>query len=71
MKFNFQKNEEKKKTAIATYHRETGMCKADCVADYLISTYFYRDAPSIKILLFAHHKDVMDIFELRFKTQVN
>lgn len=53
-----------------TYFAETGSAKADCVADWIIDTYFYKEAQPVKILLFAHHTAVMDVFSMRFERAV-
>lgn len=53
-----------------TYFYETGSAKAECVADYIVKTYFDEEATPIKILLFAHHTNVMDTYEGIFKLKV-
>ncbi|KAI6230707.1 putative SMARCAL1-like protein [Aphelenchoides fujianensis] len=62
------KKEEKKRT-IMEYYLQTGEAKADSVADHIIDTCFYPSAPPCKILVFAHHKSVMDILSTRFAAQ--
>ncbi|KAI6228743.1 putative SMARCAL1-like protein [Aphelenchoides fujianensis] len=62
------KKEEKKRT-IMEYYLQTGEAKADSVADHIIDTCFYPSAPPCKILVFAHHKTVMDILSTRFAAQ--
>lgn len=54
-----------------TYFLETGMAKADSIVDYILEKYFYSGAPPVKLLLFAHHNAVMDIFSTRFSVAVN
>jgi hypothetical protein len=49
------------------YYQDTGIAKAESVMDYVLSTYFYKDAPNVKILLFGHHTAVLDIYSDRFK----
>lgn len=53
------------------YYNQTGLCKSDCVADYVLNKYFYKDAPPVKILLFAHHIAVLDVFSERFAAAVS
>jgi hypothetical protein len=54
-----------------TYFAETGTAKAECIADWIIETYFYKDAAPVKILLFSHHISVMDVFSMRFSKAVS
>ena len=42
------------------YYQQTGVAKSESVAEYIIETYFYADAPPVKLLIFAHHRVVMD-----------
>jgi len=52
-----------------SYFGETGVCKSYAIADYIIEQYFYKDAPPVKILLFAHHTSVLDVFCMRFTVE--
>jgi len=36
------------------------------VVDYVLDKYFYSGAPDVKLLIFAHHSAVLDIFSTRF-----
>ncbi|CAD5214209.1 unnamed protein product [Bursaphelenchus okinawaensis] len=42
------------------YYVETGIVKAPVISDYIADTYFYDDAPPVKLLIFAHHQIVLD-----------
>lgn len=59
------------KDRLMTYFYETGSAKADCVADYVLDTYFYAEAAPVKIILFAHHSQVMDTLEIRLNIMVH
>ncbi|KAI6174901.1 putative SMARCAL1-like protein [Aphelenchoides bicaudatus] len=53
-------NSEDEKEHFMTYFSNTGLAKAESVADWVLETYFYKEAAPIKILLFAHHTSVLD-----------
>ncbi|KAI6189645.1 putative SMARCAL1-like protein [Aphelenchoides bicaudatus] len=53
---------------LMTLFLETGAAKANCVADWILETYFYNGAEPIKLLLFAHHTSVLDVFSTMFST---
>jgi len=59
-------NPDVMKSALMTFYSETGMCKSDTIADYIIEKYFYKGSPPVKLLLFAHHSTVLDVFCMRF-----
>jgi hypothetical protein len=42
------------------YYVLTGQAKMGAVAQHLVDTYFYQDAPEKKVLVFAHHLPVLD-----------
>lgn len=50
---------------------ETGLSKSDLVVDYVLENYFYKDAPPVKLLIFAHHTAVLDVFSTRFIVSVS
>ncbi|KAI6200028.1 putative SMARCAL1-like protein [Aphelenchoides besseyi] len=61
-------NEDKQRT-LMEYYLQTGIAKADAVADHIIDNYYHEEAEGCKLLLFAHHKEVLDILENRMKAK--
>jgi len=53
-------NKSDQRYLLMQYYRETAIVKADSVAEYIIDTYFWEGAALKKILIFAHHRIVMD-----------
>ncbi|PAV57958.1 hypothetical protein WR25_04407 [Diploscapter pachys] len=49
--------------SLIEYYRETGVAKAAAVCSYITETYFSDERETRKLLIFAHHKVVMDAIQ--------
>lgn len=46
------------------YYVLTGQVKKKPVAEHIVDTYFYDGAPPKKILVFAHHLEILDFISI-------
>ncbi|KAI6213758.1 hypothetical protein M3Y94_00189400 [Aphelenchoides besseyi] len=58
-------NADDKKRTLMEYYLQTGIAKADAVADHIFDNYYHDESEGCKLLVFAHHTEVLDTLQTR------
>ncbi|KAL7076057.1 hypothetical protein ACQ4LE_004562 [Meloidogyne hapla] len=61
---NFSIDNKTKRQSFLEYYVLTGQVKKKPVSEHIVDTYFYDGAPPKKILVFAHHLEILDYISI-------